>query len=245
VSVVQVKSGSVSPASSLTVTFDSATTSGNSVVAVVSCYYDGAGNAGTPWSVDDNNSNTFQSSGHGGSGASSGVEVFSTIPITGRSGHAVTAHAGVSTYLLLTIYEVSPLDATTPPDVQTSAFNSPVVEPFASGNITPTSPGDVLLIGLTHYYSTAVTITPNAGWATPDVVSGGGLHIQSVCTREVHSTAAIGFGGSYSSTPTFGDTVYIAALKLASGGGGGATGQPTMARWSGIPGMPLTGRRGW
>ena len=219
-------------------TFSSPTTSGNTIVVLVSDYYDGttAGAGGGPWTVSDNKGNTYTSIVHDGSGSFGGVEVFYAYNITGGSGHVVTVTAAGSTFAETTAIEYSGLTTTDPLDVSQHSGYVTAASTFTSGNTASTAQASELAVGVVHYFSATVTATGDTGWTIINtVVQPDNSDSQAVGERILSSAGAYAFSGSFSATPSFSTTTVVVTFKAAAGGGGGGT----------VPRLALLGVGGW
>lgn len=217
ISRVQTKSASVNPATTVSVTFDSATASGNLIVLCVGNYYAGV-NAGGAWTASDNKGNTWASAGvH--DVTSGKIQIFYAANITGGASHQVTITvAGAATYTALTAVEYSGAATVSPFDQFAASRTTASQAAYASPATATTAQADELLVGFHHGFQATATPTPDSPWSTAATLNAGGLHVQTVQDRIVSAT------GAYSSTGTWSaaganHTDAIATFKAAAGGG--------------------------
>lgn len=206
------------------VTFTNSTTSGNTIIVFVTSYYDGAGNAGTPWSVDDNKSNSFTSAIHDGSGSFGGAEIFYAENINGGSSHTITVHATtVPTYWEITIVEYSGLNTASSLD-QTSGSGYVAASGSYTSGAKTTDTTNELLTGVVHYFSTTVTATGDGSWSVFNTVTDSTTaDRQAVQDQIVSATGSYQSSGTFDSTPSFSTTTIMATFRAPGGGGGGST----------------------
>lgn len=216
ISRVQSKSGQVSPATSVTVTFNSATTSGNLLVLCVTSYYAGA-NAGGTWTVSDNKGNTWSSATS--SDTFSRIQIFYAENITGGSSHQVTLSvSGIAAYMIATAVEYSGVATSSSLDQSGSAYTATNTTSYTSPTTGTTSQADELLIGCHHAYQSSATPTPSGSFSTVATQTGSTLHVHTVQDRIVSATGAYASAGTWSTTGA-NHTDGIATFKAAAGGG--------------------------
>jgi hypothetical protein len=218
ISRVQAKSAQVSPAISVSLTLNSATTSGNLLVVCVSCYYAGA-NAGNAWTASDNKGNTWTSAVLSDITAGK-MQVFYAENIAGGSSHQVTLTvAGPSTtYLIMTVLEYSGVATSAALDKANAAFTATNTTAYTSPTTATTAQADEVLIGCHHAYQSAATPTPGASWSTVATQAGSTFHAHTVQDRIVSATGAYASSGTWSATGV-NHTDAIVTFKAAAGGG--------------------------
>jgi hypothetical protein len=216
ISRVQAKSAQVSPAASVSLTLNSATTSGNLLVLCVSCYYAGA-NAGNAWTASDNKGNTWTSAVL--TDTTGKMQIFYAQNITGGASHQVTLTvAGPSnTYLIITVLEYSGVATSSALDKANAAFTATNTTAYTSPTSATTTQADELLIGCHHAYQSAATPTPATNWTTVATQAGSTFHTHAVQERIVTATGAYASSGTWSATgPNHTDA--IVTFKAAGGG---------------------------
>lgn len=217
ISRVQSKSAQVSPGTSVSVTFDSATTTGNLLVLAVSCYYAGA-NAGGTWTASDNKGNTWSSATV--TDTFSKMQVFYVENAAGGSSHQVTLTvAGSSTYLIITALEYSGVATSSALDKSGSAYTATNTTSYTSPTTATTAQANEVLIGCHHAYQSSATPTPASGWSTVVTQSGSSFHTHTVQDQIVSTTGAYASSGTWSVTGA-NHTDAIVTFKEASASGG-------------------------
>ena len=188
-----------------------------------------------PTSVASDVDGAFTKVYSGNDGGSGQMSVWWKNGVTAGS-HTVTVNNGgspINTILL----EVSGLSAYVSGSTLKSGFSASA----SSNSVTPTT-GDYIL---------GIIANNNSDF----------INSMTTCTERVDMAAARGLAvGDYTAPSTSGVTVggslsggsgfWLAAVLrfTVSGGGGGASGQPTTKRWGGVPGMRLGGAsfgQGW
>lgn len=218
---VQVKSSFAAPGSSIVITFDSNTTSGNMIIVYASSYYDDS--AGT-WTVSDNKSNAYSQAVAVGGSSAGRARIYYAESISGGSSHEVTLSSTVSSFYLLTIAEYSGLATSSSLDKTSGNHNSSSSSTYTSNSTATTTQAAELLAGVTHNFSTLATNTPDSGWTAISTATDGANHKHFVGERIVSSTGAYAYSGTFSTSLANVSTV-IATFKEASGG---ASGPPQM-----------------
>lgn len=151
---------SVGSVASVTKSYTSSTTTGNNLIASVSCYKDGAA---TTFTVADNKGNgNFTSARRQTAASGPGnvvVEGFYKENASGGSSHSITATPNASAYVTIAIEEWSGLKTSTSEDVDNSGTGSSTTP--SSGAASPT--GTCVYIGAVTHDGATTTITPNTG----------------------------------------------------------------------------------
>ena len=209
---------------SSTATFDSTTVTGNMVVVFVSSYYDGASNAGTPWTVADGAcGHTYTSVDSDGSGSFGRVQIFRAYNITGCASHAVTVTSSASAPLQVTIVEFTTILTTDPNDVTNKSNYVTATSSYTSGTASATTSNNALLTGLSHWFNTGTTATVGTSGSCTwiEITQYGNTttvsdeHIVQYCA--VTTTGNYAATGTYSPTPDFSTTTLMAAFKMTGG----------------------------
>lgn len=230
VSRVQVKTNSGQAVTSLATTFTSATTTGNTILVVISDYND----AHTPSTVTDNKGNTYNHDlNYQGSGTGPGsVHVYSASNITGGASHAVTVSTGGGAwYFVVTIIELSGVQTTTPLDQQSVAQTPVTGSNYSSPSVTTTSANEYLL-GISHMRNVSTTPTQSGTWTSVGTSSDGSFHQQFLQEKVVSSTGSYVADGTFTGTGI--DTTSIVTYIAASGGASpqSLSGTASSATWT-------------
>jgi hypothetical protein len=221
-------SGTCDYVSSCAATFDSNTTSGNTIIVIISSYY--GNSTGANPTISDSQSNTYtqavevdDSSNEAVAAASNWI--FYAENITGGT-NTVTASGFSGAYLAITILEYSGLATSASLD-QTNKFrydygvHSFVATSTWSSNSVTTTQADELLIGLVNNAAVTTDIyTPFGSW-TEVTVKNAPNNNHAVVEQIVSSTGTYINNGSMSASQGR-PSASVATFKMASGGGGGA-----------------------
>lgn len=219
--LVQSKSGSGNAGNPTTITLDSTTTAGNTLVIMLNNYYSMTAYS-IVFAVSDSNTNTWATSTVVDNYPST---VVGYAPITtGGASHQVTVDVpagGGGAYYIFTVLEYSGLVSSNVLDQTAGQFQSSG-SAYDSTATAATSQADELLIGYNAELSTTMTFTPDAPWA--DILTfDGTFHTSHIQTRTVAATGTYSSTGNMSSASTNHSHVIATFKATAAGGGGGST----------------------
>ncbi len=209
---LQHKSGSAYYLTNLTLTLNSPTTSGNTLIVAVTDYYAAADpdssiadNKGNSWNVAVNYSDAAR------------VKVYYAQNITGGSNHQITISTSASAFFIATAVEYSGLD-TSSSAVDVVRTNRTTMPIYSSGPATTTSP-NALLFGVHHVYSPSATFTPDDPWVTIETRSDIYAHSHHVQERAVGAIGSYASSGSLAAA--FDTQSVVVAFKVAVSAGDG------------------------
>jgi hypothetical protein len=222
--LVQSKSGEGGAGAVTTITMDSSTTVGNTLIILIGNYYSVSA-YGFDLVTTDNKSNTWATS--------TIVDNYPTIVqgtaqiTTGGASHQITvtptaigAGSTGGAYYVFTVLEYSGLVTSSVLDKSAAQFQSSG-SAYSSTATAATTQADELLLGYNVELSTGMTFTPDAPWTTV-LTQPASFHTSHIQTRTVSAT------GTYSSTGNMSGASgnhshSITTYKIAGAAGGGGS----------------------
>ena len=209
---IQHKSGDAYYLTSLTLTFNSPTTTGNTLIVAVSDYYATLDPDNT---ISDNKGNTWKVAVN--YTTASRVKVYYAQNITGGASHRITVSTPSSAYYVATAVEYAGIDnaGDVVSFVKTNRASS---AQYSTGSGSSAADRD-LLFGVHHVYSTSATFTPDSPWTTVETNSNFAAHTHHVQDRVTNGPGSYASTGSLSASLDTQSVLvaFRAATSLADG----------------------------